>query len=263
MQTVFLKDGSQAILITQTPTGYVVNPLESYQGSDGEEYTEPSGNIKLVDKVYTAAPKEVIEAEYAAILAKVEEQERLLSAKTLELRKAQMNLTSIINTKTDVSRHIINREELRNAKRLILWPKDQIAPRIMDGTKSHQFTISVKITQYREEERMWCYELYSDDKDNSWTNSQYFDVKYGIKVDLTDDEIKALTHERIDGLKKANSSWPSTLLRTADEWLTPEYLEEKNAIKTNNKQNELEKAFKELQTAQEHYEALKNSLVVL
>jgi hypothetical protein len=263
MQTVFLKDGTQANLITKTEKGYVVDPFETYQDYEGEQgYSEPSGNLKLVEKVYEVAPRTLIDAEYEEIVQKVEAQEKLLSEKRAELRQAQNEIDRIKGIKTDTSRYIINREELRNAKRLILWPRNYIAPRVMDGSKSHKFTVSYDITQYNGEEKAWASQLWSEDKNSNWGNSEYFDEQYGIKVDLTDEQILALTHQRIERFKKEGNSWRSTLLRTADEWLTPEYIEEKNAIKADERKHDLDRAEKEFKEAQAKYESLQKSLTV-
>lgn len=263
MQTVFLKDGTQANLITKTDKGYVVDPLEIYTDYETKEkYTEPSGNVMMVDKVYDAAPLPVIQEEYKAILSKVEDQERVLEEKRQELRKVEYDINRIKNTKTDVSRYIINREELRNAKRLILFVRGQIIPRVLDGKKSHKFTVSYEISQYAGEERCWAYTLWSENRDNGWSSSDYFDEEYGIKVDLTDEEIKTLAHERLSK-RKPSDFHEAHLMGCPDEWLTAAWIEIKKEKKDRFERIEIEKAEKELKNAQEKFDRLlKKELVV-
>lgn len=256
MQTIFLKDGTQANLITKTDKGYVVDPIEIYKDYDSkEEYAEPSGNVIMVDKVYDAAPLPVIQEEYKSILQKVEEQENILEEKRKEFRQLEYEISRIKNTKTDINRYIINREQLRNAKRLIVFADHQIVPRILDGKESHKFTVSYEISQYQNEERCWVAKLWSEARNSGWSGTDYFDAEYGIKVDLTDEEIKALALERLS--KKVKGYFHDhSLLSCPDEWLTPDYIELKRQKKEWSDLAELTKAEKELKSAQEKYDRL-------
>lgn len=263
MQTIFLKDGTQANLITKTDKGYVVDPVEIYRDYETkEEYAEPSGNVLLVDKVYDAAPIAVIQEEYKEILSKVEEQEKILEEKRQAIRQADSELNRIKNQKTDVSRYIINREELRTAERLILFVSGQILPRVLDGKASHKFSVSYEISQYKGEERCWAYKLWSENRDSGWSTSDYFDEQYGIKTNLTDEEIKALSLDRLSK-KKISDIHESALLSCPDEWLLPEWIEAKRDKKDRNDQHELNRAKEELTKAQEKFDRIsKNELIV-
>lgn len=263
MQTVYLKDGTQANLIAKIEKGFVVDPIKIYHDHEGEEeYNEPSGDVMMVEKVYETAPKELIQEEYKDILLKVEEQEKVLADKREEIRKLDREVANLKNTKTDTSRYIINREQLRTAKRLILWPTNSIAPRIMDGGSSHKFTVSYEISQYKNEERAWCYKLWEENKSNSWSSSEYFDEQYGIKTDLTDEQILHFTHQRISRFKKDFHSWENVLLRTDDSWLTPEYILLKSELKDKARQNALIKAKQEVEKAQAELVRLQNEVTV-
>ena len=266
MQVVYLKDGQKANLVTTTERGYIVDPYQIYheydpENGDGGEYEEPSGKFALVDKVYDAPPRDVIEEEYKQLLDKVKEQEQLLIDKMRDVRAAEYEVSKLKNQKTDLSRYIINREELRTAKRLIVWPERMIAPIIMDGIRSHEFSVSYKITQYREEERCWAYTLHGE-KGDRWSTDTYFDPQYGIKIDLTDEEILAITHERFAKVKKSSYHWESTLQSTEDKWLTEELIIEKKQSKQREKENSIEKIKKEMEDAQRRLDNLLNSVAV-
>jgi hypothetical protein len=256
MQTIYLKDGRVADLITQTDKGYLVDPYITWNDYEGQPESAPSGNVEFVSEVFNTVPVDLIEAEYKKVLDKLIEQEEIWSTKQKELQQFNAEIAKLRNQKTDISRYIINREELRTAKRLILWPNSQITPRIMDGKQSHRFTISYEIDQYKNEERVWCYKLWSEDRNNGWNSSEYFDSKYGIKIDLTDEEIFTLTQERIPRFKKEYHSWQYALLHTSDEWLSADYISEKQALKKENDAIELLKAEKELKKAQENFDKL-------
>jgi hypothetical protein len=257
-KTAYLKDGRMADLITKTDKGYLVDPYIVWNDYDGQAESAPSGVVELVSEVFITAPVEFIETEYKKVLERVNEQEKIWRDRQTELQKLNSEISILRNQKTDLSRYIINREELRTAKRLILWPTNEIVPRIMDGKESHKFSVSYEISQYIERERVWCYKGYTEQKnEGSWSSySEYFDEQYGVKVDLTDEEILALTIERIHRFKKNSCSWPVVLLRTPDKWLSPEYIAEKAAIKEKNRIAEIEKAKGELDAAQKKLEIL-------
>lgn len=253
MELVYLEDGRQAKMIAKTDKGYVVDPLAVYQDYETEEeYAEPSGKVVQVAKVFKVAPVEVVNAEYKAILDKIAEAEQQVREKRNEL--SQLEYT-VKNTKTDIDRYIINREQLRLAKRLIAFDKNAIVPKVMGGDKSHKFTVSYEISQYKNEERCWVSSLWSENKDSTWSSSNYFDAEYGIMTDLTDDEIKAITFERQTkhGIKYF---YENQIMHTGDEWLTPEFQAEKKRLIELNSTREFEKAKDELKKAQENYNKL-------
>lgn len=264
MKTVYLKDGRMADLVAETEKGFLVDPYISWNDYEGQQESAPSGNVELVDKIFDTAPIELIEAEYKKWADRVTEQEKALAERQTEFQKLNADVASLRNQKTNLERYIINREELRKAKRLIIWPEHHIAPRIMDGNTSHKFTVSYEISQYKGEERVWCYRAYTDKEGSSWSShSEYFDEQYGIKVDLTDEEIHRLTIDRIPRFKKTYHSWKYALMATPDEWLTPEYIAEKAGFKEQERKIELEKAENELKAAQENLEKLKSKDLVL
>lgn len=259
MQTVYLKDGTKANLITTTEKGYVVDPYVTYHDYESkDEYEETSGDVRLVDKVYESAPKDVIEEEYRQILLKIDQQEKSLQEKRSELSKMQSEVNQLQSTKTTLSKLIINRQELTKAKRLIVWIKGHIAPRIMDVKNSLKLTISYSISQYGAEEKCWAYSCWSDSEER-WSNySEYFDPVYGIKADLTDEEILSITHER-----QAGNKFDSYIFsRTDDKWLTPESLVEKKRLMELDRQRDFARAESELKKAQEAYDRLVGKAIV-
>jgi hypothetical protein len=268
IKTVYLKDGTKAALVAQTDKGYVVDPIEVYRNymsedEESEEYEETSGKVKLVDAVYAVAPKDVIEEEYKQILQKVEEQEKLLIEKRSELSKAKHELSQIERQKTDLSKMIINRTEIVNAKRLIVWIKGRIAPRIMDVKSSLKLTVSYSISRYAGagEEKCWAYSAWSDyDGDKAWsTYSEYFDPTYGIKADLTDEEILEITHNRQMNDIKEFDNWE--IERCDEKWLTHQNIERKRSIIEKSNETAIRNAEQELITLQEKINKLKGLTV--
>lgn len=255
MELVYLEDGRQANLIAKTEKGYVVDPLSTYQDYETEEeYAEPSGKVLQVAKVFKEAPIDIVNAEYKAILDKIAEAENQVREKRNELSQLEYKIK---NTATQVDRYIINREQLRLAKRLVVFQKDAIAPMIMGGDKSYKFTVSYEISQYQNEERCWVSSLWNEDRNSNWGSSNYFDAEYGIMTDLSDEQIKEITFERQNkrGLK---AFYENQITHTGDEWLTPLFQAEKKRLIEFNKGSELRKATEELKKAQEKYNHLVN-----
>ncbi|HWJ30457.1 MAG TPA: hypothetical protein VNS32_28245, partial [Flavisolibacter sp.] len=219
---------------------------------EGEIFTEPSGRVEIVDKVYTKAPAEVINEEFKQIAEKVAEQENLLREKRDELSKAQYEVNQLQKMKTDLSKLLINRQELIKAKRLVVWIKGHIAPRIMDVKNNLKLTISYSISQYQAEEKCWAYSCWADSEERWSSYSEYFDPVYRIKADLTDEEILTITHER----QKGNEYSSHIFSRTDDKWLTPESLVEKKRLMELDRVRDLERAEVELKKAQATYNRL-------
>ena len=259
MEQVYLEDGRKANLVAKTEKGYVVDPISAYEDYDTEEdYEEASGKVLQVAKVFKVAPVDVVNAEYKSILNKIAEAEEQVREKRNELSQLDYQIK---NTKTKVDQYIINREQLRLAKRLIVFPKDAICPMVMDGNKSFEFTVSYKITQYKEEERCWVGELWDEDRSSRFNCTRYFDAEYGIMTDLTDEQIKEITFERQDkrGLK---GFYENQIIHTGDEWLTPLFRAEKKRLIEFNNGAELRRATEDLKKAQEAYDRLANKTVV-
>lgn len=256
MQEIFLKDGRIADLVAKTEKGYIVDPHRIYHDYETkEEYTEASGRVEVVDEVFESSPRDLIEAEYQQVLAKVEEKELVLEEKSKELRTVEYELKQIQKQKTDAAKMIINREELTKAKRLTIWIRDQIEPKIMDVKNPLKLTISYNVSQWdKTEENCWFYACYTD----HWSSyGEYYDPIYGIKADLSDEEILQITHERQSSVKFE----PHSITCTADKWLTPENLQKKAEILANDKVNELKRAEAELIITQQKIEKLKSEVV--
>lgn len=225
MSQVYLKDGTIADLVDKTAQGFLVNPYNVYYGYEGEEDAAPSGNLKMVQEVFDKAPIALIDADYKSILD-------LYDAKQVEVNELCKKVTEIKRevakleaTKTDFTKCIFNRSELKNAKRFIVFKKDSIVPLVMDNKNQLKLSINYEISNYTVEEKVWVSKVSFD----CWSSSDFFDNKYGIFIDLTDEEIlsKCLERQKEIGVVKFNDHY---IKGTPDSWLTPEFLEKKRSI---------------------------------
>lgn len=261
METIYLKDGRMADVITKTDKGYLVDPYITWNDYGGDPDSAPSGAIELVTEIFASAPVDFIEAEYKKVLDRVEEQQKAWSEKQTEFLKLDSDVSRLRKEKTNLERVIINREELRKAKRIIFWAESEIAPRILDGTSHDKLAITFEITQYKDEERAWCYRV--SFKEDRFDFSEKVDTTYGIKVDLTDEEVLALTLERLERFRKDKKDLRYYLQRTPDQWLSHECIEEKKSYKAKERKTELENAKKALEEIQKKIESLQSKELVM
>lgn len=269
MQVVYLKDGRKCKLISKTDDGkYIVDPFAVYYTStfedcepahdQDEQFEMLSNQLVQVDKVYIKPPADVIEAECRELLKTGAELQKQYDELNKEYTQLKRSYEQMKGYKTDLSRYIINREELKTAKRLIVWPKDRIEPRIMGGIDAVKIHLHYTIEKWPNQEKVWVYKGYTDQRyhEDSWsTYDEYFDEEYGIKIDLTDEEILTLTHER----QRKKKFDEHAILSAEEKWLTPENLERKKAYMEQNRKNAIDQAEKELKRAVKRLEQLQLS----
>ena len=261
MQTIFLKDGTQATLVSKIEDGFLVRKhiiCEKYGDENPEEYFDESDKVEIVQEVFQKAPLDFIDAKYKKVAGDVEEQEKTLLEKWKELVYVQNQIRSLEYQKTNLAKLIINREELTKAKKLIAFKEGFILPTISGEKYGTKLTICFKISSYGAEESVYACNAYDDDR---WGNDVRIDMEYGILVDLSDEEIKSLVIERLNK-KPSNYFHDSQIESTPDEWLTPSYLERKNNFVDRTKRNRVERAKRELEKAQLEYEQIQKELTV-
>jgi|GEM_PF-2232604 len=255
MNTVYLKNGQKAELVKEIEGQYLINPYEYYQGYEGEDYEDLSGSLQLVDKVFKTAPIPVIDEEYKSTNEKIKLLRNTISEVSIELANAKRELELIKGTKTDVSKYIINRQEISNAKRITYFSDKGWMPQDWKPKSSWSTKISATIKIRTGEENFWAYKLY-DDYD---TSSDYIDHKYGFLIDKTDEEIEQITKERItyyesigiDKLSMYNFS-------SVDDKYLSDALKEKKAIIIKEKaESDRIKTEKEIKDLTEKLERLK------
>ena len=242
--TIYLKDGRVADLVTKTEKGYLVDPYCTFKYYEDNEESAPSGVIELAQEIFTEAPKELIEFE----CQKIHDRMAIISAEKDRLQQEKNILTQEVNIlkkqKTDLTKLIFNRSDIKNAKRIVVFPKNEIAPMIYDQENRHKLALSIEVTDYDPKIRAWTYKFYGDDR---YGSGDYFDEDYGVHCDLSDDEVMALNLKRLSERKFDNY----IICRTADKWLTPDLIQRKQTLQNNEKIRERSNKEKQLQEIQE------------
>lgn len=253
MKKVFLSNGQEADLIKEIDGKFLVAPYVMFLIGEDDWDSEPSENLRLVDKVYKTAPKENISLEYEEIKKKVKDEKSVL----LELGKHKhdlfQELAKMNRQKMDLSKLIFDRSDLRKAKRLIVFKGGIIPPLIMDA--KHDLKLSLEISMLDGKMRAWVYTFSYD----SFSGGTIIDDEYGIMCDLTDEQIEILTKERV--IKKKPDYFNDWSIKSVDDkWLPPEMITRKQNIITEEKRKEKEKLQNDLQIAQEKLSKLTPSL---
>ena len=252
MEDVYLIDGRKARLISQSEGEYIVRPYLTYypeSEEDEEEYSEANGAIESVSKIFKRSPIEVIEEEYKIISDRVnklnseyEEKRKTLSTINQDIRKAE-------NEKTNLERLIVNKSEIKNAKRIVFFEADAIEPFIFEPTSGNlKLSLYYDITLFGMEERVWGYTMSWE----RWDNGKRYDPKYGLMFDISDEEILRLTLERQESM--TISDWQ--LSRCADKWLSPSLKERKDKIISDNRERSIISLKAEIHKKQEELSKL-------
>jgi len=254
MKTVYLKNGQQADLIEEISGKFLVDPYYEIFAEDGNNWTEPSNQLKIVDMVFDVPPVAKIDAEVRELLLKKESLEKENNAIKYEIEQRKYDLAQIHKTEIAETKFVINRKELLNAKTIVLFPEGKIMPMTLKSSE-RSFTglrLSIVIDVHTGAERSWGYNLYQE---SSSCSGQYLDPKYGIMIDPTEDEVK----ERILLRLKENKFEPYQINYAPDEYLSAEQLEIRKvyAAKQRAEQKQsLEKQLMEIKSKLESFELM-------
>ena len=253
MEQVYLSNGQAAYLQEKLGEKYLVKKIfykevDTEYGMDEIEVIDDS--ITIVDTVFNEIPMAKISQEYKdaednkkQLLKEVE----LVNKELSELkRQASVTKQTIINEE----KFVINRSELRNAKSIVMFAKDQIKPMIKEDDM-YGLKLSFEMSVSEGKERMWGYCLYDD---RGFPSGQYLCEKYGVLINPTEEQIMETCMKRQTEFEF--SEW--AIRNTPDQYLTPTNLVRKQEIIENTKKAELDKLEKqlvEINTKIEQYKA--------
>jgi hypothetical protein len=215
----------------------------AYYNDNEEKYeTELSGNMKIVDEIFSRAPLAEIDTALAAAKEKcdavVKDYKDNLNKKNL-LDKEIVNLE---NTKTDLGNGIINLTELKNAKSIAFFDVDDYSPKIMNEKEEKAFKLYLTVVDHgKKPSKMFYYQLYCD----NWSSSMKVDGDYGLLIDKSDEEIIKITQSRIDKMISKGLS-VYNLLKIDDKYLSDAMLKKKVDIKINDRSERINKLNKEI-----------------
>lgn len=257
IEKVYLKNGQEANLIKEIDGQYLVDPYEYYQGYEGEDYSEASGSLQIVDKVFKSPPLPVIDEEYQRLIDQIQKVRQESIVVQGELFQNKQELERVKKITTDASKYIINREEIKNAKRITYFGINNWLPSDWQGKMSnYDLKIQAYITLSNGNEDFWEYKLYED-----YNSSGYrVDSKYGFLLDKTDEEIDAITKERIanyESVGLTNILYENRLVDVDDKFLSDKLIAKKNNLITDKNEKDKLRTEKEIADLTEKLERLK------
>ena len=246
-EIVYLRTGQKAILSGKLNNQFIVYPFYEYEDYDGNIIEGTDKNVISVDEVFKSPPTPVIDEEYSQLTKKIDGARHESIVVQNELYQAKNELANVQKQTTDLSKFIINRSEFRTAKRITLFTENEFMP--SDYTESkHGMKISSSMKLLSGEEHAWHYEF----GEEYISNSKNIDLKWGFLFDKTDEEIEAVTIERIKSYKPEyfHKYGRSSVDLVDDKYLTEELKEEKRQLidkKNIEKQEATEKKILELE----------------
>lgn len=237
MNIVYLKNGERVILHQKlSENGYVIEKLYIYNYQDGEPYEEPSGEKIFVDKVYIYAPIESIDKKYNEKYQKYLDLNKSVQSLNEELQSLKNEVYKIKNEKTNLSKLIFNKSQLKTAKTIHYFISGKIMPVLMTDYAKQGMKMSLEVSVYSDSVRSWSYKLYTND--NGWGSSDKVDDEYGFFFDLSDEEIERITIERVKTFK-SNSFYGGYLKSIDNKYLTKELIEFKEKFIIDEKEKQI------------------------
>lgn len=200
MRTVYLRNGTAVYLHEEVSGGrYLVEPIYLYDDFAGENVSEGgTGEMQIVTEIYNKAPVELVDAEFSMACDKLEKMNEEIIKINNEKYKLSHQIEETQRTIVNNEKFIINKSELRNAKRIALFPKDEIMPWVMDKDLS-ALKISFNFRINENGERSWGYKIYKE-VSVGYQHDRFLDEKYGVMVNPTDDEIEERIRVRLSEL---------------------------------------------------------------
>lgn len=245
MNIVYLKNGERVILHQKlSENEYVIERLYIYNYQDGEPYEEPSGEKIFVDKVYINAPIESIDKQYNEKYQKYLDLNKSVQSLNEELQSLKNEVYKIKNEKTNLSKLIFNKSQLKTAKTIHYFISDRIMPVLMTDYAKTGMKMSLQVQVYSDSVRAWSYELHKNN--DSWGSSDKIDDEYGFFFDLSDEELERITIERVKTFKSDNF-YAGYLQSIDNKYLTKELIEIKEKFIIDRKEKQIADCRKTIQ----------------
>ncbi len=255
---VFLKNGQEATLVEKlSENKYLVDPHVIWCDEYGNTSTDPTGDLKVVNEVYSKAPVDAIDKEYATTLEKVSKVKTELSEATTELRALRLKIKQQQEIESDFENWIINLSEYKKAENLVFFSEGKhIMPEIISKEmKNKGLTLTFRVNCFdgsmdRRVKNIDC-EGYS-----AGYTSRKLDPYFGIKINLSKDEIESLISERIDSLNAEDFS-KYEIERIPERYLNESFKTRLNLLRMEEKQQLLKKKQEQINKIKEEIKKLK------
>lgn len=188
---IYLKNGCEAILHEKlSENRFVIEKITEFV-YENETYHEPCGVQEIVSEIFTSPPIDAINS----VIKTLEEQKKSIRKEVQELTTQKHSLRNELynlnEEKKRFSNWIIDLRQWRNAKNIVIFSPNDIAPHILSYNGKGEENINSIVLEIRlDGSRLGKWYSYGGG------TSHYIDEKHDIYFDLSEDEIVKITNER-------------------------------------------------------------------
>ncbi len=236
---VYLANGEEVKLIQELADGsFAIETIEVYCDFDGNEDEQP-GSRMIVDRVLSEPPVQKFADRVQRLREDLYHIEEQIESRNSDLWKIKSEIESLSKTKTDLGNMIINRREILEAKTVHVFKQNNITPFLIDGEDS-----IIRISFRMDSGKVGIYQIHIDEE-GSMGYSNAIDMKYGIMLDVAEEDLQRMTRERVGASKDLQRDWD--ISHTDDKYLPEDLIEKKREILRKYSTKAIENAQKEIE----------------
>ena len=241
-EIIYLKDGRKAALIEKVGSKYVVAPYYEYENCTGGAY-EDTGEEILVNEVFKLPPRAIFNGKIAALKRQIKDLDGERDKLALEVSQLKGEVTELKGTKTNLSRLIINREELLKADRITaIKDFEAIDLNKKSGYHSNQYGFSLSIGFCITEGKLTYETSRLEEDGRGW--GIYIDRDIGLLINKTDEEIKDVLRNKVANVTVTDAD---LIYNLADDLLTPELVARKAKLVAKESEEKAQKLRQEIE----------------
>ena len=197
----YLPDGKAVVLKEKLSNGkYIVNEVfDCIDMDSGDGYIDVSDKDIVVEKILEDQPVAHFEKEIADLLEAKVELEQVIKALHDQKYALRAEVNDLTKRKIANDKLIIDRNELINAKEIVIFIEGKPMPlRMENDERAYGLNLSINIDIRTGEESAWGAKLHFD---QGYDSGSLICKQYGYLIDPTPEEVERITKERIQTLK--------------------------------------------------------------
>lgn len=254
-KTAYLRNGEAVVLHNELDTGeYVIERMYVYSDYEGNEDAEPCGVKEVVKEVFTKPPIEKKHDDLIKIIEKTEAKNKELAEIETQIRAAKAELRESEKYKTDIQKHVINRSEILKAKRITVFSGYRPYTLTEEDSKRN-LSLSYKIDVWEGKFNGWVCTLDYEGRRNF---SEDINLKYGILIDATDEEILDVCKQIVKDKEEISDWYLRRKDLLPDEYLTDELKQRRIELFEKERKDDIKKQEETIKKEQEKLRKLKS-----
>ena len=237
MKKMYLRDGEEVIFHKEIDKdNFIIERLMVFYDYKGNEDSDTSGVKELVNEIFSKPPISKKNDELIIILDKITEKSKEYSALEKEVMLANNELRKIQEIVSNSSELIINRGQLKLAKKITFFEEGGYMPKTLNPDKHRDYRVSINFDISNGKETSF----YQGLTDDGYNPTNRIDDSIGFILDASDDEIFEITRKRIANIEPEKIG-DFVLNRIDDKFLTEGLLKRKKQFKMEDSKNKIKK----------------------